>query len=118
MISALADFLWGQQARLRYLLLASILLLFVFLGARDLWTQEHRWAEIVAAMFARQDFLHPYLDGNRYYDKPLLSYWLISFFTWITGGLTTWTLRLPSALSGILAIWSIYRIGVNLKEKG
>ena len=32
-------------------------------------------------------------------------------------GLSAWALRLPSALAGIVAIWSIYRLGCLLKDK-
>ncbi len=116
-LQTFADRLWGERGRLAYLLVASAVLLFAALGARDIWTQEHRWADIVSGMFYRHDFLHPYLGENRYYDKPLLSYWLIAAIAQLTGGLTTWALRLPSALSGLLAIWSIYRLGNRIKDK-
>jgi len=116
-LQTIADKLWGERGRLGYLLAASAVLLFFALGARDIWTQEHRWADIVSGMFYRQDFLHPYLGQNRYYDKPLLSYWLIVAASKLTGGLTTWALRLPSAFAGLLAIFSIYRLGTLLKNK-
>jgi len=116
-LQSLTDKLWGEKGRLGYLLVAAAVLLFFALGARDIWTQEHRWADIVAGMFYRHDFLHPYLGENRYYDKPLLSYWLIAAIVQLTGSLTTWVLRLPSALSGLLAIWSIYRLGSRIKNK-
>ena len=116
-LSAAANFLWGSRSTLRWLLLVAIILLFSFLGAKEIWTQEHRWADIVAGMFYRHDFFHPYLGEVRYYDKPLLSYWLIAFFTWIASDLTTWTLRLPSALAGLLAVWSIYKIGCTERDK-
>lgn len=115
-LASIGDTLWGSKARFQYLLIAAIVLLFAFLGARDIWTQEHRWADIVAGMFYRHDFLHPYLGNNDYYDKPLLSYWLIVIAAKITGIFNTWILRLPSALSGLLAIWSIYRLGTKLRN--
>lgn len=114
---SLADKLWGQQAKVRYLLIASLILLFTCLGAREIWTQEHRWADIVSGMFYRHDFLHPYLGQNNYYDKPLLSYWLIALIAQVSGQLSTWALRLPSALSAFLAIWAIYRLGATLKDR-
>lgn len=114
---SITDSLWGNKARLSMLLLATALLLFTLLGAREIWTQEHRWADIVSGMFYRNDFLHPYLGENRYYDKPLLSYWLIVIFVKLSGVLTTWALRLPSALAGMLAVWSIYRLGTRLKDR-
>ncbi len=116
-LSAIAHYLWGNKARFSYLLIASVLLLFTLLGAREIWTQEHRWADIVSGMFYRHDFFHPYLGQTDYYDKPLLSYWLIVLFAQLSHDLTTWALRLPSALAGLLAIWSIYRLGSTLKDK-
>lgn len=116
-LSAAADFLWGSRAKFRWLFVISIILLFSFLGAKEIWTQEHRWADIVAGMFYRHDFFHPYLGEVRYYDKPLLSYWLIALFAWLMKGLNAWALRLPSALAGLLAVWSIYRIGITQRDK-
>lgn len=116
-LAIIAEFLWGNKAKFKFLLLASVILIFTFLGSREIWTQEHRWADIVAGMFFRQDFLHPYLGQSDYYDKPLLSYWLIALFAKLNHTLTTWPLRLPSALAGLLAIWSIYRLGRKLGGK-
>lgn len=113
----MSEILWGNKAKFSYLFIASIILLFGLLGGHDIWTQEHRWADIVSGMFFRNDFLHPYLNEVDYYDKPLLSYWLIAAFSFLTGHLSTWSLRLPSALAGLLAIWSIYRLGCQLKDK-
>ena len=112
-----ADKLWGKEAKLFYLILVAGILLFGFLGSRELWTQEHRWADIVASMFFYQDFFHPILNGHEYYDKPLLSYWLIAAVSFLTGELNLIAMRLPSALAGFLAIWSIYKIGAILQNK-
>jgi 4-amino-4-deoxy-L-arabinose transferase-like glycosyltransferase len=99
------------------LLVSAILLLFTLLGVRELWTQEHRWADIVLGMFYRQDFFHPFLGTTTYYDKPLLSYWFIAFVAKLTGELNTWSLRFPSALAGLFAVYAIYRLGTRLKNQ-
>lgn len=109
--------LWGGKSHFLHLLVVSIVLLFTLLGGRELWTQEHRWADIVFGMLYHHDYLHPSLDGNDYYDKPLLSYWMIAAVAIFTGKLTVWVMRLPSAVAGILAIWSIYTLGTQLKDK-
>jgi 4-amino-4-deoxy-L-arabinose transferase-like glycosyltransferase len=98
-------------------MIAAAIMLLAFLGSREIWTQEHRWADIVSGMFFRHDFLHPYLNEVDYYDKPLLSYWLMAGISFVTGELSTWALRLPSAFAGMLAVWSIYRLGTQLKDK-
>lgn len=109
--------LWGNRGSVWYLLFFSALLLLTGLGGREIWTQEHRWADIVSGMFFRHDFLHPFLNEVNYYDKPLLSYWLIAAVRWVTGEWSAWTLRLPSAMAGLLAVWAIYRLGTRLKDR-
>lgn len=114
----IADYLWGPKASGKNLFIFTIFILFTFLGTRDLWTQEHRWAEIVSGMFYRHDFLHPYLGNVPYYDKPLLSYWLIALMAKLWDGLNTWSLRIPTAISGLLATFAIYQIGFTLRGRG
>lgn len=99
------------------LLLISILLCFSFLGSHDLWTQEHRWADIVSMMFSRHDFLHPYLGTVPYYDKPLLSYWFIAATVSVFQQFNSVTLRVPSALFGLLGLFSAYRIASVCYDK-
>lgn len=111
------EYLWGKKAKVSYLLIGAALMLLTALGGREIWTQEHRWADIVNGMFYRHDFLHPFLGENDYYDKPLLSYWCIAALSYITGHLSLWTLRLPSAIAGVISVWSIYRLGTLLKDK-
>lgn len=105
------NFLWTHQTHLSVLIITAIILLFGALGGREVWTQEWRWADISWYMIYSGDYLHPMLAGASYYDKPLLSYWLMIFFAHLTGGLNEWSLRLPAACAGLLAVWSIYRIG-------
>jgi len=110
-LKTFADYLWGSKANLKNLFIFTVLILFALLGTRDIWTQEHRWAEIVAGMFYRHDFLHPYLGSQPYYDKPLLSYWLIALMAKLFNGLNTWSLRIPTAIAGLIAVFATYHIG-------
>lgn len=112
-----AERLWGPRSQFMYLLGAAVILLCTFLGGRELWTQEHRWADIVFGMMFHHDYLHPSLDGNDYYDKPLLSYWMIVAFATLVGKLSVWVMRLPSVIAGLIAIVSIYRLGICLKDR-
>ncbi len=93
--------------------LSSLMLLFM-LGIQELWTQEIRWAQICRTMLATHDYLHPYLNGYPYYDKPLLSYWLMIVSSLLWGHFSEWSMRLPSALAGITAVGCIYYLGKNL----
>jgi len=96
------------------ILLASCILLFGGLGTRSLWYLEGRWAEITRQMFLTGDFFHPTIGGEPYFDKPLLTYWLVATVTAITGRLDEWAVRVPSAVSGLITILSTMWIGRRL----
>lgn len=92
------------------LVLASIALLSLFLGNHVLWTMENRWADVVMHMLYSGDYFHPYIENQPYFDKPVLSYWLIIVASWLTQGLNTFALRLPSALAAFISLYFLYRL--------
>lgn len=92
----------------------ALILLFYGLGDRALWTCEGRWAEVTRQMLATGNFFHPAINGEPYFDKPLLSYWLIAIVSALTGRLDEMVIRLPSAISGLSAIWATVFIGRRL----
>jgi 4-amino-4-deoxy-L-arabinose transferase-like glycosyltransferase len=98
------------------LLLVSFLMFFWGLGDRALWAAEGRWACIVKEMFQSNDFLHPTINGTAYFDKPILTYWLILPFTFLTNGINEWSLRIPPALSGMMIVFSTLYLGRKLKS--
>jgi len=108
---------FNNRRHLTWLFIASSIILFFMLGSRELWTQESRWAAICFEMIKRGDFFHPYLLNDQYYDKPLLSYWIIIAISKITNGLSEWSLRLPSAFSAILTLICTYRLGEKFYDK-
>jgi len=112
-LGALEMRLWGPQARLVFLLGAAAAMLLVMLGAREPWTLEARWADICWRMIHSGDYVHPNHGGVTYYDKPLLSYWLMVVTAHFVG-LSVWALRLPSVLAGLLALWCTFDVGCRL----
>lgn len=92
----------------------ACLLFFWALGFRGLWASEGRWAEITREMFLTGDFFHPTINGEPYFDKPLLSYWLIALVSAVTGRLDEWAVRLPSAISGLVGLWATVYLGRRL----
>ncbi len=66
---------WGSD--LLFLSLFLGLLFFILLGARPLFVpDEGRYAEIAREMAARGDYITPYLNSIKYFEKPVLFYWL------------------------------------------
>jgi 4-amino-4-deoxy-L-arabinose transferase-like glycosyltransferase len=94
---------WWRAAAWAVVGLTAVLL-FARLGARQLWASEFRWAEIAREMMLTHDYFWPTLNGHVYYDKPLASYWLVVAATRLTGGMNEAAARLPSAVSGLLAV--------------
>lgn len=108
----------SERGPLLLLLAATALLLLLGLGSRELWGAETRWANIALQMLQSGDYFDPYLKGSPYYDKPLLSYWLITATSWFTGGLGHWSLRLSSVISAWFCVWLVYLLGEQLFRKG
>jgi len=95
-----------QSAYAAYVVLGltAVLLSFWSLGYRGLWASEGRWAEVTREMLLSGDFFHPNINGQPYFDKPLLTYWLVAATSFITGNLDEWAVRIPSALSLIVSL--------------
>jgi len=98
---------------LALLLGTAAVVLLLFLGSASLWTHEGRWAVICREMMRSGDYFHPYLFDEEYFDKPLLSYWLMIGCARIFGVLNETTLRLPGILAGLLAVYCTVRIGTR-----
>ena len=86
----------------------ALFLLFWSLGSRELWGSEDRWAEITRVMFLSGDYFHPKINGEPYFDKPLLSYWFIALTAVVTGSLDELATRIPSAVAGLIALWATF----------
>ncbi|WP_152224940.1 glycosyltransferase family 39 protein [Pseudomonas sp. SCB32] len=109
---------WTRERKALAILLGATFLLLVFgLGGRELWGPEIRWADIALQMLQSKDYFDPYLNGRPYYDKPLLSYWLITAPASLFG-LNHWTLRASSVLAGLGSVWLVWWLGEHLLRKG
>ena len=94
--------------------ITAMLALFCGLGHYALWGSEDRWAEIAREMILNKDYLHPAINGEVYFDKPLLSYWLIVAISFFCNCLNEFVARAPSALAGLVGIFSTVYIGKKL----
>jgi 4-amino-4-deoxy-L-arabinose transferase-like glycosyltransferase len=71
------------------------------------------YTEIAREMLVRHDYVTPYINGIRFFDKPPLMYWMAAASMRVFG-VHDWAARLPLAL-GVLALFlSIYALGIRL----
>jgi 4-amino-4-deoxy-L-arabinose transferase len=90
-----------------------IMSLFLFLyilplGFRPLiFPDETRYAEIPREMIASGDWIVPHLNGLRYFEKPVLGYWMNAASMMLFGE-NAFAARFPSALAAGISAWMIF----------
>ena len=91
------------------LLLSFFLLAYILpLGVCDLVVpDETRYGEIPREMIASGEWISPHLNGLRYFEKPVLGYW-VHAGSLLMFGENNFAVRLPSALSVGLSALLIY----------
>jgi 4-amino-4-deoxy-L-arabinose transferase-like glycosyltransferase len=96
------------------LLLIAALSIGPGLGQSTFWEpDEPRFAEATRQMFARADFITPYLNGVPRFEKPILFYWLQAL-AYTTIGPSELAARLPSALAGIGTVLLLYLLASRI----
>ncbi len=71
------------------------------------------YIEIAREMLRRHDFVTPYINGIRFFDKPPLMYWMASS-SMAVFGIKDWAARLPLALSVLALLLAVYALGIRL----
>lgn len=94
--------------------IAALFILIFQLGVNQLWGSEDRWAEVAREMLMTGDWFHPAINSEVYFDKPLLSYWAIVVLAKITGVLNEFIIRLPSALSALVALYATIKFATRM----
>ena len=107
----------GKTAEILFWVFAAVML-FLNLGIGGLRGSEGRWADVVRLMILNHDYLHPMINFEAYFDKPLVSYWTIAVFSLLTGGeVTELLIRLPSAAAGLASLWATRLIASRISGK-
>jgi 4-amino-4-deoxy-L-arabinose transferase-like glycosyltransferase len=90
------------------ILIGGYILFFFHLGSYSLKEpDEGRYAEIPREMLERGDYLVPYLNYVRYFEKPPLLYW-VTAGSFRLFGADEWSFRFPNALAALLCALSLY----------
>jgi len=112
----------SSSRRYGFFVLALYLLIYIFaLAGRPLFVpDESRYGEIPREMIANGDFVSPRLDGLRYFEKPVLGYWIHAASIRVLGQ-NRFALRLPSALavglSGLIIFFLLRLSGAGREDE-
>jgi len=71
------------------------------------------YIEIAREMLQRHDYVTPYIDGIRFFDKPPLMYWMAAGSMRLFG-MHDWAARLPLALAVLALLLAVYALGIRL----
>jgi len=71
------------------------------------------YIEIAREMMQRHDYVTPYINGIRFFDKPPLMYWMAAGSMHLFG-IHDWAGRLPLALAVLALLFSVYALGIRL----
>jgi 4-amino-4-deoxy-L-arabinose transferase-like glycosyltransferase len=96
------------------IVLAIVALWFAKATSRQLThADEGRYAEIPREMAVSGDFVTPRLNGFKYFEKPPLQYWSTAL-AYRAFGVTEWTARLWTGVTGLLAVLATWYAGRRL----
>lgn len=99
------------------LLVIASLAILAGVGNGTFWEpDEPRFAEATRQMFARGDFVTPYLNGAPRFEKPILFYWMQAA-TFTAFGDNEFAARLPSALAGLGIVVVLYLLGAEIASR-
>jgi 4-amino-4-deoxy-L-arabinose transferase-like glycosyltransferase len=71
------------------------------------------YIEIAREMLRRHDFVTPYINGIRFFDKPPLMYWMAAGSMHLFG-IHDWAARIPLALAVLALLLAVYALGIRL----
>ena len=97
----------------RYALILLLMYLIIYimpLGVRPVMIpDETRYAEIPREMITTGNWISPHLNGLRYFEKPVLGYWVTGISMQVFGE-NAFAMRLPSALSAGLSALALFML--------
>ncbi len=102
------------------IILLTVVLSILFaaaLGNRALWhPDEGRYVEIPREMVESGDYVTPRLNGVKYFEKPVLFYWLQASAIKVFG-IKEWSMRLWPVIFAILGCLATYATGRKLYDR-
>ena len=107
----------SRSSDIAALLIVASFAIFAGLGSGTFWEpDEPRFAEATRQMFARGDFVTPYLNGVPRFEKPILFYWAQAAAFTVFGD-NEFAARLPAALAGVGIVLIFYLLVADIASR-
>ncbi len=114
----MAKLLFKEQIEFLLILLLAAVLFFTNIWGYDLWApDEPRYAEIAREMIEEGNWIVPHDNGWVSTEKPPLLFWLISIFSVLSGGVSSFAARLPAVCAGLGTVAVLYILCLRLFGK-
>ncbi len=78
---------------------------------------ETRYASMASDMFNSKDFMTLYLNGEYFFEKPPLFFWLECLSFYVFGQINEFSVRFPCAFVGTLISFLVYFIGKQIVSR-
>ena len=101
----------------------GLLVAFYFLFFHNIWAyplmdvDETRYVAMSRDMFQTKDFLTLYLNGDFFFEKPPLYFWLESLSFWIFHTVSEFSARIPMALYATSSCFLLYFVGKKIVSR-
>lgn len=104
-------------------LFAAIVFSIYLLYFHNLWAyklldvDETRYVDMARTMFQSKEFNTLYLNGDYFFEKPPLFFWIENLSFYIFGSISELTARIPIALQALFAALAVYFVGQKVVSK-
>ena len=98
-------------------------LLFFFVFFHNIWAyplmdaDETRYVSMARDMFNNKEFLTLYLNGEYFFEKPPLYFWIECLSFWIFRCINEFSARFPVALLGSMGCFLVYFMGKKIVSR-
>ena len=107
----------------KYFIGIGIVLAVYILYFHNIWAyklmdvDETRYIDMARRMFYKKDFLTLYLNGEYFFEKPPLYFWLESLSFAIFRTVSEWSGRIPISIQSLLAAVAVYFVSAKVVSK-
>lgn len=111
------------ESKTDLVIFAALFLLFYFIFFHNIWAyplmdaDETRYVSMARDMFYSKDYLTLYLNGEYFFEKPPLFFWLECFSFHIFGVINEFSARFPVAFLGSIGSFLVYFLGKKIVSR-